>query len=50
MYPTHFWHSDEPLKGYCTVFPLFSEIFLINRSSWEKQIAENPITKFLPKL
>ena len=38
------------LKGYCTVFSLFTEIFLINRSSWEKQIAENLIKNFSSKL
>ena len=38
------------LKGYCTIFPLLPENFRINQSSWEKHIAENPITKFLLKL
>ena len=40
----------KPLKGYCTVFPLFPEVFLIDRSSREKHFAENPIKIFFPKL
>ena len=38
----------EPLKGYCTIFPLFPDIFLINRYLLEKQTAENPIKNFNP--
>ena len=41
---------DVVLKGYCTVFSLFPEIFLINMSMWEKQIVENPIEKFYSEL
>ena len=31
------------LNGYCTVSSLLSEISIINRYLWKKQIAENPI-------
>ena len=38
------------LKGYCTISALLPEIYLINRYLQMKQIAENPIKKFKPKL